>query len=312
MAQRRLKKPADYIVPLNINRLEGRMLHVPASSVRQDRQILLVYGHHAMLERWWGLVENLAEYGAVTMPDLPGFGGMDSFESIGRKPTIDAYADYLAAFVKLRFRRKRVTVYAISFGFVVVTRMLQRYPELTKKVDVLISAVGFMHKDDFLYSRPRRIVYRYAARLVATRPLSLFIRYCCYNKTVLRPLYRHIPTSKRRFIDVAPEEFELTIEFEVRVWQANDVRTHWLTTYEFMNLDNCLKRVELPVVHVIAKYDHYFNNEIIKQHMLVVFKGYRRFVANSKAHTPNMLADKKASGVMVPPGLRHLLAKPVK
>jgi hypothetical protein len=62
-------------------------------------------------------------------------------------------------------------------------------------------------------------------------------------------------------------------------------------------------------MHVISKEDHYFNNEIVKQHMLVVFQGYRRFVANSKAHTPNMLADKKTTGVMVPPGLRRLLSK---
>src|SRR5487761_1162679 len=91
--------PADYIVPLNINKLEGRMLYAPANG-SEDRNILLVYGHHAMLERWWSLVENLCEYGNVTMPDLPGFGGMDSFFTIGKKPTIDAYADYLAAFIK--------------------------------------------------------------------------------------------------------------------------------------------------------------------------------------------------------------------
>src|SRR5581483_611837 len=111
---------ADYIVPLNINKLEGRMLYAPSTSSAQ-RNILLVYGHHAMLERWWSLVQNLTEYGNVTMPDLPGFGGMDSFYKIGRKPTIDDFADYLAAFIKLRFRRKRITIVAISFGFIVVT-----------------------------------------------------------------------------------------------------------------------------------------------------------------------------------------------
>ena len=284
------------------------MLYVPPPP-KYNREILLIYGHHAMLERWWGLVENLNEYGAVTMPDLPGFGGMDSFAKIGRRPTIDAYADYLASFVKLRYRRKRLTIVAISFGFVIATRMLQRYPELTKKVDLLVSEVGFMHKDDFLYTQRRRRAYRYIARVVSTRPVALFVRYVCFNKKILTPLYRHVPNSKRRFIEVTPEEFELTIDFEVLVWRANDVRTHWLTTYEFLNLDNCRKPIDLPVIHVLAKEDHYFNNEIVKQHMLVVFRSYRRFVANSKAHTPNMLADKKAAGVMVPSGLRRLLSK---
>lgn len=276
---------------------------------QHDRDILLVYGHHAKLERWWGLVENLNQYGALTMPDLPGFGGMDSFHKIGRRPNVDAFADYLAAFVKLRFRRKRVTIVAISFGFVIATRMLQRYPELSKKVVLLVSMVGFMHKDDFLYSKRQRQFYRYATRVFATRPLALFIRYACLNKFVLRTLYAKLPNSKRRMIEVTPEEFDATMDFEVKLWQANDVRTHWLTTNEFFTLDNCQKQVPLPVVHVISKEDHYFNNEIVKQHMLVVFQGYKRFTAISKAHTPSVLADKKASGVMLPPGLRRLLSK---
>jgi hypothetical protein len=94
------------------------------------------------------------------------------------------------------------------------------------------------------------------------------------------------------------------------MWQANDVRTHWLTTSQFFTLDNCQKPIDLPIIHVVSKQDHYFDNEIVKQHMLVVFKGYRRFTADSKAHTPSVLADKKAMGVMLPPGLRRVLSKP--
>jgi pimeloyl-ACP methyl ester carboxylesterase len=287
------------------------MMHVPApDTLDRQRNILLVYGHHAMLERWWGLVENLNQYGAVTMPDLPGFGGMDSFYTIGTRPSIDAFADYLAAFIKLRYRRKRVTIVAISYGFVIATRMLQRYPELTKKVDLLVSMVGFMHRDDFLYSPPQRKLYRYATRFFATRPFAVVIRYCFLNKFILRTLYVRLPNSKRRMIEITPEEFDTNMDFEVQIWQANDVRTHWLTTSQFFTLDNCRKPVDLPVIHVITQEEQYFNNEIVKQHMLVVFRSYRRFVAASKAHTPSILANKKAMGVMLPPALRRILAKP--
>jgi hypothetical protein len=99
------------------------------------------------------------------------------------------------------------------------------------------------------------------------------------------------------------------MDLEVKLWQGNDVRTHWLTTIQFFTLDNCGTRIDLPIIHVVSKEDHYFNNEIVKQHMLVVFKSYRRFVANSKAHTPSILADKKAMGVLLPTGLRRMLAK---
>lgn len=301
--------PADYIVPLNINGLDGRMLYKPSEKPKRQREILLIYGHHAMLERWWGLVENLADYGNVTMPDMPGFGGMDSFYKIGVRPTVDAFADYLAAFVKLRYKRKRVTIFAISYGFVIVTRMLQKYPELTKKVDLLVSEVGFVHHDDFLYSKRQKRVFKVATRLFATRPYALFIRYCALNRFVLRTLYVRLPNSKRRMIEVSPEEFEMTIDFEVKIWQANDVRTHWLTTSEFFVVDNCQQKIDLPVMHVVAEEEHYFNNQIVEQHMKVVFKKYQQFTAKTKAHTPSILADKKAMSVLVPASLKRVLAK---
>lgn len=291
-----------------MNGLEGRMLQAP-STTKRKREILLLYGHHAMLERWWGLVENLEAYGNVTMPDFPGFGGMDSFYKINRRPTIDAYADYLAAFVKLRFRRKRITIVAISFGFVIATRMLQKYPELAKKVDLLVSIVGFMHKDDFVYTRRQRVIARYGARFLATRPMSPFIRYVGLNRWTLKTLYAKLPNSKRRMIEVTPEEFEMTMDFEVKLWQANHVRTHWLTTSQFFTLDNCTKPLDVPVIHVTSQQDHYFNNDVVEQHMRVVFKDYRQFVAPSKAHTPSVLADKKAMAVLLPGGLKRILAK---
>ena len=291
MPKKTLKKPADYIVPLNINGLEGRMLHVPAPA-RREREMLLIYGHHALLERWWGLVETLNEYGAVTMPDLPGFGGMDSFRKIKKAPTIDNYADYLAAFIKLRYRRRHLTIIGISFGFVVATRMLQRYPELTKRVDFIVSIVGFMHKDDFLLKPP----------------VAFVVRHVFLTSFVLKNIYAHWGRAKRRFADTPPEEFALMLDFEVDLWQANDVRTHWATTAEFLGLDNCKSRVPLPVWHICSKNDHYFNNQIVEQHMLVVFSEYHQAIANLQAHTPSVLADKKGLAPLVPPKLRRALA----
>jgi pimeloyl-ACP methyl ester carboxylesterase len=308
MSSKKIENPADYIVPLNMNGLQGRMLRTPGPTDK-NREILLIYGHHAMLERWWGLVENLNELGAVTMPDLPGFGGMDSFYTIGKKPTIDAFADYLAAFIKLRYKRKKVTIVGISFGFVVATRMLQRYPELVKKVDILVSIVGFMHRDDFLFSKRQQAIFRRVTRIFATRLVATTIRYVGLNKFVIVFLSKRMPNSKKRFIEVTPEEFNDTMEFEVKLWQANDVRTHWLTTSEFLNIDNCDVKVGLPVYHVVSTNEHYFNNEIVKQHMLVVFNDYHRYMATSKAHTPNILADKKAMRVFLPAGLRRVLKK---
>lgn len=300
---------ADYIQPLYINGMNGRMLYAPSLSKKYKREILLVYGHHALLERWWGLVENLREMGNVTMPDMPGFGGMDSFYTIGREPTLNNYADYMAAFIKLRYRNRRVTLVGISFGFLVLTRMLQRYPELAKKVDLVVSIVGFMHRDDFLFTPQTRRNYSIVARLFSAAPIAFIIRYGGLNKFVIRNLYVRLPAGRRRFIEMTPTDFAELMDFEVRLWQCNDVRTHWRTTSEFLDIDNCTQQIDLPIWHVASKADHYFNNYNVEQHMRVVYREYRQSVMNSPAHTPSILGDKKELSIMVPPALRRELRK---
>jgi pimeloyl-ACP methyl ester carboxylesterase len=302
--------PANFIEPLYINGLNGRMLHIP-SSKKNKRELLLIYGHHALLERWWGLVQNLQDFGTVTMPDLPGFGGMDSFYGIGRAPTIDAYADYLAAFVKMRYRRKRVTIVGISFGFVVATRMLQRYPELTNRVDLVVSVVGFMHETDFLFKPRQRTNFHLLARMFSWPPVAWLIRYCGLNGFVIKHIYIRTPAGRRRFLAMDPAEFKTLMDFEVKLWQANDVRTHWRTTSEFLKLDNCQVPINLPIWHVASKGDHYFDNHIVEQHMRVVFSDYHQGVMDSKAHTPSVLGDKRELSIMVPAGLRKELRKTV-
>jgi len=300
--------PADYIAPLNMNGLQGRVLHLPAPK-NHSREILLIYGHHALIERWWGLAQTLNQYGAVTLPDLPGFGGMDSFRKIGKKPTIDTYADYLAAFIKMQYKRRRVTIVGISFGFVVATRMLQKYPELAKRVDFVTSIVGFVHRDDFLFKRRERLGIRAAGAFIASPPVAFFVRHALLNAFFIKYIYVHWGRAKRRFADTPREVFAQMLDFEVKLWQMNDVRTHWATTAEFMNVDNCQTRIDLPVWHVCSKNDHYFNNTIVEQHMRVVFSDYHQAIADLEAHTPSVVASRKAMSVLVPPALRRALAK---
>lgn len=299
--------PVDYIVPLNINKLEGRMMYVPAPEGKR-RNILFVYGQHAKLERWWSLAEILNDYGSVTVPDLPGFGGMDSFYRIGRRPDIDAYADYLAAFIKLRFKRKRITIVGLAFGFVAATRMLQRYPELSKKVDVLISLAGLMHRDDFAYTPAQRRLYSSTTRFLAVRPVSFIVRYGFLNPLSLRLLHSSLPNSRLRTLNLKPKEFKAAADYDIELWQANDARTHWLTTSEMLQLDNCTKRVELTVIHVVPKSDPYLLDDIVSEHMKIVFRDYRHYSSNSTGRVPILMSDKKAVAGLLPTSLRRMLS----
>jgi hypothetical protein len=97
--------------------------------------------------------------------------------------------------------------------------------------------------------------------------------------------------------------------FEVVLWQANDVRTHWLTTSEFLAFDNTQKPIALPVTHIVSKNDFYINNLSVEQHMRQVFNDYLQLTVKIKAHVPGILADKVAMSVMVPPELKRILNK---
>ena len=305
------KNPADYIVPLNINRLEGRMLRLPARYAKHaDQEILFVYGLHSSLERWWGLAQVLSRYGNVTMPDLPGFGGMDSFFALGKKPSLDNLADYLAAFVKLRYRRKRVVIVGLSFGFIVATRMLQRYPELNKKVTLLISIVGFAHKDDFTFSRPRYYFYLYGTRIVSRRLPAMIFRATLLQPWVLRNFYGRTHNAKHKFaLAENAEEIEAIKDMEVHLWRDNDLRTWAYTTTEFLTFDNCKVRVDVPAWHVGAKVDNYFDNNLVEQHLRVIFKELETMVFDSKAHAPSVLASEKEAAALLPPKLKRMLTK---
>ena len=303
--------PADYITPLNINGLDGRVLQLPAPQGKESKEILFVYGHHSSLERWWGLMQVLNHYGAVTMPDLPGFGGMDSLYKIDKKPSIDNLADYLAAFIKLKYKKKKIIIAGMSFGFVVATRMLQRYPELDNKVTLMISVVGFAHRDDFTLSKPRYNFYLMIARVMSHRLPALFFRYVCLNQFVLHAAYARTHNAKKKFAAVSsPKEFKYLMDIEVGLWQDNDVRTYMYTTTQFLKLDNCKQRVNVPLWHVSTKADHFFDHNIVEQHLRVIFKDFHSAEAKLNSHAPSVLADEAMAAPMVPEALRKVLDKP--
>ena len=302
------ENPEQYIQPLHINGLSGRVLSVK-SEKKSAQEILLLYGHHAHLERWWGLVQNLVEYGNVTMPDLPGLGGMDSFYMIGRRPTLDAYADYLAAWIKLRYRGKKITIIGISFGFIIATRMLQRYPELAKQVALVVSIVGFMHYGDFLYLDKVQKVYQIFSRVFSLRPLPTIIRYGFLNYPVIKNIYTRTSSGKRRFKEVGADRFEKLVRYETKLWQINDVRTHWYTTSQFLGLDNCQKQIDAQLFHVSSDNDQYFDSAAVEQHMRIVYQDVTVAPMKSVSHTPSILGSKAELAVMLPRKLRDVLIK---
>lgn len=303
------KQAADYIVPLNMNGLEGRMLRMPPPKDYEGREMLIVYGHHSSLERWWGLAQNFNKYGGVTMPDLPGFGGMESLYKIGKVPDLDAMADYLASFVKWRYKRQKVTIIGLSYGFIVATRMLQRYPALVKKVDILVSAVGFSHQDDFVFSKTRMTLYRLGTKFFSHRPFPFLFRYVALDPFVLRTVYHRTFNAKKKFAGVDEETMQRMMDMEIVLWHSNDVRTYLKTAYDMLTVDNCGKQVDLPVWHIGASTDQYFHPNLIEQHMRIIFSDFKPFLNDNLRHAPSVIATAKESASFIPPAVRKELQK---
>lgn len=294
---------------LRINKLRGRMLYLPAPE-NKKRDILLVYGHHASIERMFGISANLNRYGSVTLPDLPGFGGMDSFYKIGLEPSIDNYADYLAAFIKLRFKRKRLTIMAMSFAFPVVTRMLQKYPEIAKKTDTLVSSVGFVHHDDFRMPMWQQRGLKLTGRIFEKRLPSLLLRYTLLSGPLIRSTYSLLQKRHSKMKDAGGwRELNRRIEAEIKLWQTNDVRTRMRTMADMFRMNVCDKKVDLPVYHVSVEDDRYFDNRIVEQHMRIIYNDFKNYPTAVPGHMPSIVATAEEAEVFVPSQLKRLLAR---
>ncbi|MCA9344385.1 alpha/beta hydrolase [Candidatus Saccharibacteria bacterium] len=306
--KRGVKDPADYVFPLLMNGLQGRMLKMPAPK-NKTRHILFVYGHHASLERQFGVMQVLNKYGSVTMPDLPGFGGMDSFYKIGITPTLDNLADYLAAFVKLRYKQKKVTIVAMSLGFSIVTRMLQRSPELTSKVNLLVSVVGFVNHEEFIFSKRNYRLLSIGSSLFSRRLPAAIIKYLVLRPALIRATYNHVGDNHAKLMDADAEERKKRIDFEVELWRCNDVRTYMKTGHAMLKIDLLNEKIDLPVYHIGVQDDRYFDNNIVEQHLAVIYRKVNIIPTDFEHHGPTVIATAEDAEQYIPKRLRRILAR---
>jgi pimeloyl-ACP methyl ester carboxylesterase len=310
MNQKTALNPADYILPLYMDGLSGRMLRLPTPSARKKREILFVYGHHTSLERIFGVAEYLNKFGSVTVPDLPGFGGMDSFYKIDEKPTLDSMADYLAAFIKMRYRNKRFSVAGYSLGFMIVTRMLQKYPEIAKKVDIVVSCAGFASKDDFVFRKRNFLIFNWGSWLFSHRLPAAFLRIFVLRKYIIKTAYKIVENKHSKLKDANDEERAKRVAFEIGLWQNNDIRTYMYMGLIMFRLNLVGRHVDLPVHHVSIDGDRYFDNAKVEQHMREIYNDCFMYKAHqAKTHSPSVIGTAEEAAPYIPPALRKVFNK---
>jgi pimeloyl-ACP methyl ester carboxylesterase len=299
----------QYVEDIEVQSLKGRMLRIPQNgAVADGREILLLYGQHASLERMSGIAEVLSQYGRVTVPDLPGFGGMQSFYKVGSKPTLENFADYLVAFINASYPPDtKLTIIAMSFSFMVVTRMLQLHPELVSRVDIQVSFVGFLHRDDFHAPKPYYWTWRAIAKLFGGRLGVAFWEHIVLQPICIRAAYTVVAKAHPKMKDASKEERKRRIDFEIKLWHLNDFKTRIHTLETMLTANVCTAKVALPVYHVAVADDFYFDNAQVEQHMRQVYDEFEAIPASATAHAPTIIATAEEVEPFIPPRLRQLL-----
>lgn len=273
-----------------MNGLQGRMLRLPSKNPQSTKEILLVCGHHSSIERMDTFIDIFSEYGNVTVPDLPGFGGMQSFYKIHEDPTIDKFADYLASFIKLRYKRKKLILVGVSFSVPVYVRMLQKYPDLQNRVEYCISLSGFVHEEDFRFDNWEKKFIKIVSAVLSSRPISYFITKFLLNKTFIS-LFLKIDYSRKKQKFQDNEAVQKNIDLDAKLWLINDFRTSFFAYKEMFNLNLCDIRVKNKIYHLTSEADHFFYKNVVEQHMQIIFEKFESLETELKTHVPYVGAD---------------------
>ena len=300
-----------YLTGLEVDGLHGRLWRAPALDDKiQDHLIIVIYGHHSSLERCAGLAQYLRRFGQVAMPDLPGFGGMDSFYQSSAQPSIDNYAHYLEKFLASHCKKGQTfSILGFSFGFLVVTRLLQLYPSRRKRVRLLCSLMGFLDGRSLKFSVGRRFWCLRAVAFIKTRPGSFCFRYLLLNGWVLRRFYSRILSARGRFAHYPPSRRRELMEVEIELWRVNDVRT-WAFTAEAMIKGNFTSpSVGLDLCYLFAKGDHFLNNQHNNRRLRLVYNEVKPFEIDLANHAPTVVASPDEVEALLPSELASTLHK---
>jgi pimeloyl-ACP methyl ester carboxylesterase len=301
----------DYIEDIELNGLKGRMVDAPARNTKaKEINILFVHGHHSSLERLEGVVDLMMDYGNFCLPDMPGFGGMDHLYSIGEKPTIDNLADYMAAFIKLHYgSRKRIILVGYSMGFLVATRMLQKYPELQKRCQVVVGLAGLLHGDELHFTRRRRLFYYVSSKIVGSKVGSWVTRELFLRKWFLGGFYTRSHNARDKFSGIDKEKKRRMVNFEVDLWRINHVPTWCYTSREMIRADlvtNCIP-ISTSIYSVTVEADRYFDSARVEEDMRKVYKDVKVVRAAANQHGGSRVETAADALPFFPKQLRNYL-----
>lgn len=266
------------IQSLRINRLVGRVYK--SENTKSKKQILLVSGVGGSIENTEGLIKILSRIGNVVRPDMPGIGGMTSFYSIGRKPNIKAYADYLRAFTKLRYKKtNKITVVTIGEGLLFVTKLLIDYPDLQKNIKTVVSIGGIVHKNDLKVSPSKKLLIKIAPKLHNIKFLDWMAKILIINTPIIYKFVHGNNQNERNFA--------------VNMWRESNLRTRLFLENELTKTDLCNSPINTPLHYMFGPLVLPTNKYSIKHHLPVVYKNFNLIKTKKDINSCLVFANEK-------------------
>jgi hypothetical protein len=257
MKKRIIKFPKKHIFTLNVNGLRGRMFYMENKNT--NKKILYIPDLLSNLDLSWNIINLFHHYGSVTAIDMPGIGNMESFSHINKKPSLDNYADYIASIIKLRYKNKKFTIVANGFGFIVLTRALQKYDDLSNNISLIISINGITKSDSLKISNLKKII------LKITRNLSIFQR--IVNKNLY---FNSFITSINGLDSISKSMNKTDQKYFIKKLHTNDLTNYLKCLKILLNVDNCYKRVNIHLWNILLN-DSVINSDVNEQLLKITY-----------------------------------------
>ena len=185
--------------------------------------------------------------------------------------------------------------------------MLQKYPEIAKKVDVVFNVSSFAHHDDLKVTGFKKFRLRFYTKFFTYNLPSTI-----YRGILLRPhLYNRLSKRMRDIQQKSnydPKEFKTKYNLDLKIRKKMSVKTQMFTLNELLHLDNCQHVIDLPLWCVNGLHEGHLFLDNVDQHLKIIYKSVHK--VKLKKHPVDLFMSYSSEEIdqMMPARLKKVLA----
>ncbi|MCE7936696.1 hypothetical protein DYH10_02825 [Candidatus Saccharibacteria bacterium CPR2] len=281
--------PENELSIVKIGGYKTRKLFLKSS---KKKKYLIVYGHHSNIERIYSLAVYLNKYGSVTAVDLPGHAGISMK---WQNPNFNNYADYLKKCITGLYQEKdSVNIVTMSYGFIIVTTMLQICPDLQQRISKVISLGSFTSDKQLNFSPLRKNVFRILCWLFSRNTISWLIeKLIIKNNKRLRQIIEFSMRRSPKTKGAGKSEFNKIVDMEMNLWSQSDFKTHYKTTLKMLKFSLPNKKISTSLVNLYSENDQYIVPKKSISAIDTIYQNAVHLPVGLSSHAPSLVASSK-------------------